>query len=106
MDIIEKRTRGAYFTSRKEYIEGLSKALNPLQDFDQVKYARTYTTEEEFVRISDVLGKTCFLNVTALPLSEVFKDVVKCALIEELNCLPGSLIVEKAKMREIAPLFK
>ena len=109
MELTEQRGRGAYFARRRDYVEGLATALQSLQDFDQILYARTYTTEEEFVRISDIIGNACYLDVTALPLAQVFKDVVKCVLVGEIrdgNIVPASLITDINRKRKIAPLFK
>ena len=102
-------SKGANFARRRDYVEGLAVALQPLQDFDQIMYARTYVTEEEFVRISDIIGNVCYLDVTALTLAQVLKDVAKCVLIGEVNnreMIPESLITDINKKREIAPLFK
>ena len=109
MESTQQRNRGANFARRKDYVEQLALALQPLQDFDQILYARTYATEEEFVRISDILGNVCFLDVTALSLAQVLKDVAKCVLIADINdrkIIPESLITDTNKKREIAPLFK
>lgn len=109
MELTEQRGRGVYFARRRDYVEGLALALQPLQDFDQILYARTYATEEEFVRISDIIGNVCYLDVTALTLAQVLKDVVKCVLIADINdrrIIPASLITDINKKREIAPLFK
>ena len=109
MELTEQRGRGANFARRRDYVEGLALALQPLQDFDQILYARTYATEEEFVRISDIIGNVCYLDVTALSLAQVLKDVVKCVLIADINdrrIIPASLITDINKKREIAPLFR
>ena len=109
MELTEQRSRGAHYARRRNYVEGLAMALQPLQDFDQILYARTYATEEEFVRISDIIGNVCYLDVTALSLAQVLKDVIKCVLIGDISdrrIVPESLITDIEKKREIAPLFK
>lgn len=101
-------TRGAYFSLRRNYIEGLQVALAPVRDFDQIRYARSYSTEEEFVKISDTIGGSCFLNVTGLSNAEVFREVCKAVLIDDLKAdrSPSSLILDTNKKRQIAPLFR
>ena len=107
MKMANNNTRGAYFTDRKNYVDGLMLALAPIRDFDAIEYARTYTTEEEFVRITDTIGGCAFLDVTALTKAEILKDIARVLLLDELKGVhfPKSIITDIDRKRQIAPLF-
>ena len=108
MKMENNKNRGAYFNERKNYVDGLTLALAALRDFGSIEYARTYTTEEEYIRITDTIGGCAFLDVTALSRAEILKDVARVMLIDELEGehFPKSIITDKDKMRQIAPLFR
>lgn len=107
MEMTISNTRGAYFTDRQHYIEGLQVALAPLRDFDAIRYGRFYSTEEEFIKISDTIGSSAFLNITALSKAEILKDVAKMVLQGDVKgIVPSSLITDKDEMRRVAPLFR
>ena len=97
---------GKMYADKANYIRGLNTALAPMQDFDSIKYARTITGEE-FIKIADNIGGCIFIDVTGSDKSDILKDVAKVVLVNELDAthLPAGTIVDKAKMREIAPLF-
>ena len=93
---------------KKKYVESLHAMLAPLQDFDSIKYARNAITDEEYVKISDTLGGYAYLDVTAMDLESILKDVARVILNGEINGnqFPKSLIYDKEKLRAIVPLFK
>ena len=109
MELTEQRGRGAYFARRRDYVEGLATALQSLQDFDQILYARTYTTEEEFVKLADTIGGCVFLDVTAVKEDEILKDIARIILIDEINphkLTPKFVITDIEKKRSVSMLFR
>lgn len=100
--------KGQVFTDKRDYIDSLRSALEPMQDFDDIKYARSYVTEEEFVRISDQLGNAAFLNVTGMSKAELLKEVSRVVLLDELQgqFAPKSVITGIDAKRKVAPLFR
>jgi len=109
MDMMVSRTRGTNFADREKYVNGLTLALNPLRDFDSIKYGHFYSTDEEYIKISDTIGSSLFLNVTALTKAQILKEVAKVVLQGEIKgpeIVPETLITDKNELRKIAPLFR
>ena len=104
----ETTKRGSYYETRKSYVEGLMIALAPMQDFNSIDYARSYSTDEEFTRITDTIGGCVFLDITALSRAEILKEVARIILCDELmgQYSPKHIIHDTDKKRKIAPLFK
>ena len=98
-------TKGNMYQDRKEYVETILKAaFEPVTDFEGIKYVRTSNTEGEYIRIDSLLGKISYLEVTALHKDLILKDVFVVAF--DLDMQPQSLITDKVKLREVAPLFR
>lgn len=92
---------------KRKYVESLNEMLAPMQDFDSIKYANDAITSGEYVKIADTLGGYVYLDVTAMDLEGILKDVARVILSDELGSeYPKSLIHDKQKLREIAPLFR
>lgn len=96
------KTRGTMFAERKEYINKLTDILSVFPNFGEIKYARTSKTEGEYLRISDIFGKSCFLDITSMPLHEIYKDISKIVVY---NKAPGSLITNTNTLNTIARYF-
>lgn len=98
--------RGQFFESRKVFIEeGLGTIMQVKQDFDTIKYARS-SNEAEYVRISDILGRSVCLDITAMSLDDIFKDVCRIMLIDDDGVAkPRTVVTDINKLRSIAPLF-
>lgn len=100
--------RGQFFESRKVFVEeGLGTIMKAKQDFSEIRYARSSTTDGEYIRLSDIVGRTAWLDVTARSLEDIFKDICRVVLVgEEKISPPASIITDVIKIREIAPLFR
>ena len=96
------KTRGAMFAERKEYINKLTDILSAFPNFGEIKYARTSKTEGEYLRISDIFGKSCFLYITSMPLHEIYKDV---SYIVVFGRAPQSIITNDNTLKTIARYF-
>ena len=96
------KTRGTMLAERKEYINKLTYILSAFPNFGEIKYARTSKTEGEYLRISDIFGKSCFLDITSMPLHEIYKDISKIVVY---NKAPGSLITNTNTLNTIARYF-
>jgi len=106
---MRENTKGAYYSARKEYVESMAPVLSALRDFGTLEYARTYTTEEEFVKIADTIGGCVFLDVTAVSEDEILKDIARIVLIDEINphkLTPKLVITDVEKKRAVSPLFR
>lgn len=99
-------TRGQAYSEKRDYADTLKEALMALTGFADVQYARSYITDEEYIRISDKVGGVAFLDVTAKTNGEILKDVCRVVLLDDpKHTLPEGLITDKAEMIRIAPLF-
>ena len=96
---------GKMYADKANYVNGLNNTLEAMPDFDYIKYARTMNGEE-FVKIADKLGGYIFIDVTAYEKSDILKDVAKVVLTDETMLLPKGTIIDKQKLRQIAPLFR
>ena len=100
-------SKGEYYTDRERYVNGLTLALSPLRDFGLIRYGRFYSTDEEYVKVADMIGNSVFLNVTAMSKAEILKDVARVILQgDEKGIVPRSLVTDKNEMRHAAPLFR
>lgn len=107
MQMMTNRKRGAFYAARQAFIETIARQfLEPMRDFESIKYCHFYSTDEEFVRISDTFGSTCFLDITALSTPEVIKEICKLVVQDHDDRIPASLVWDKEKIRHIAPLFR
>lgn len=103
------KSKAEYVTFRRNYVEGLATSMNALVDFDSIKYAWSVVSDEEFVKISDIIEGNIYLDVTDLSRAEILKDVSRCILMgdEDLNGLvPDNVIKDKNRIREISKLFR
>lgn len=107
METTDNKRRGEYYTDRRKFIEGTcTMFMQPIRDFGAIKYGHFYSTDEEFVKISDTIGSACFLNITALTKAEIVKEICKVILVDQSKTMPGTLISDINKLRAIAPLFR
>ena len=94
---------------RRVYIEShLFNCLKVFPQFDAIKYAKNIEAREEFVRITDILGEKCFLDVTGKNEGDIFLAVATIVLMSTLGIKqpPKELIVDIEKKKAVAPLFK
>lgn len=99
---------GQIVANRRNFIEhDIGKILAVKKDFDKIKYAHSGSTDAEYIRISDIIGSSVTLDVTALSLEDIFEEVCRVVLITEDHPIPPRhLIDDRDKLRKIAPLFK
>lgn len=96
------------YTRKKAYIElMLGGMLKAKREFDYIKYAKIYRTEEEFIRIGDLRGCTVTFDVTAVPLEQVMTLICDYVVSGPLGKVVSNHIVSDTdKLISIAPLFK
>ena len=101
-------TRGQEFIARQNFVEvTLHQALASKPDFDYIKYARDALTDSEYIRIADLQGKACTIDITGRSLEEIVEDVARIVLIPKEKITPPETIVTNPQvLRSIAPLFK
>lgn len=99
---------GQIYTDKRDYVSALKAVLEPIQDFLDLMYARSYVTEEEYLKISDQLGNAAFLDVTGMTKAEMLKEVARVILLDEIQgqFAPKSVVADIETKRKIAPLFR
>lgn len=107
MQMMTNRKKGAFYAARQAFIETVARQFfEPIGDFESIKYGHYYSTDEEFVRISDVFGATMVLDITALSTPEVVKELCKALVQDHGERMPSTMVLDKEKLRHIAPLFR
>ena len=89
------------FKEKESYINDLNKVLKPLHDFNRIEYARNAITDNEYVKMSDIMGGCQFLDVTGMSLEDVLIHVS----ILVLGYFPASIIKNRESKRKVARLF-
>lgn len=101
------RTRGALYAERRAFVESTCKNfLSPMKGFESIVYGRRYGTDEEFVRVSDKMGTSLLLDVTALSKSDIVREICKIALFDELGTVPENIVSDKSVQMRASELFK
>ena len=96
---------GKMYADKANYVNGLNKALEAMQDFDYIKYARSDI--QEYIKIADKLGGYVFIDVTGSEKGDILVDVAKVVLNrEQEQLMPAGVIHDRNKLRQIAPLFR
>ena len=100
--------RGQVYASRKNFIEnGVGELMSAKRDFDSIKYARSAVTDREYVRISDVFGKSVTIEITGDDLEKILSDMSRVILMgEEKVSAPSGVITDKEMLRRISSLFR
>lgn len=100
--------RSAHFKERKTFVERTLRAcLETKRTFEAIRYAKDPHTEAEYVRITDVLGGKCYLDITGEPNDRIFNDICRIVIAgEEKIPLPPNYMTDAAKMFEVAHLFR
>ena len=100
--------RAQDYNMRKAYVEiVLNNMLKAKKDFDFIKYAKSYRTDEEYVRIGDLRGCTVTFDVTALPLEGIMTIVCDYVVSGPLGKVAiNHIVADNEKLLSIAPCFK
>lgn len=84
---------------KKNYVESLNTLLKPMQDFKDIKYARSMTGE--YIRVTDTIGGCAFIDVTGEGCDAILEAVA--TLVK--HGIPKGVIHDTPRKREIASLF-
>lgn len=86
---------------KMNYVESLNEFLKPMQDFKDIKYARTHTGAE-YVRITDTIGGCAFFDVTGDGLDRILDNIAQIIR----HGVPANVVHDRTVLRRIAPLFR
>ena len=100
---MDKKAQDTMYAYKKAYVETiLRQALEPVRDFDQIKYARDPITNEEFIKLTEDIGSVWYINVTGSDESEILKAVLSMLLERR----PEGLVTVRDRQRDASRLFK
>jgi len=92
------------YYERKQYIEHtLKEAFKPAIDFEDLEYMHETNMDGEYIRYSNTLGVSFYLDVTSKNDHQILDDVASIVLKVSP---PESVVQDAWKIREIAGLFK
>lgn len=89
------------YRNRMEYIEALRTVLEAREDFKNLEYHRNSTTQEEYLFLTDILGRVFYFDITGMK----NEDVYHCMAQVECGVQPKCYITNRNKMLEIAKMF-
>ena len=85
---------------KRKYVESLNEFLKPMQDFNDIKYAKSMTGE--YIRITDTIGGCAFIDITGEG-CDIILDAV-ATLVK--RGIPKGVICDTPRKREVAALFR
>lgn len=104
MIMMINNSRQTNYYERKQYIEKtLKEAFEPAIDFEDLEYIHEPNMDSEYIRYSNTLGVSFYLNVTSKEDYQILNDVASIVLKIKP---PENVIQEANKIREVAGLFK
>lgn len=90
-----------YNVEKKDYVDLMSKVLQPLVDFGSCEYTNVYSTGSEFVKLSDSMGGARFIDVTSQDKESILLEVLELLMTGNSS----HVINSKQGRREVAKLF-
>lgn len=89
------------YRNRMEYIEALRTVLEAREDFKDLEYHRNSATQEEYLFLTDILGRVFYFDITGLRNEDVYHSMAQI----ECGVQPQCYIFDKKRMLEVARMF-
>ncbi len=89
------------YRNRMEYIEVMRLALEAKEDFKDLEYHRNSTTQEEYLFLSDILGRVFYFDITGMRNEDIYHSMAQI----ECGTQPDCFISDRRKMLEIGRMF-
>ena len=86
---------------KKQYVEILNKAFEPLTTFGKLEYAHERNSGREFIKYEDAMCVSKFLDVTSFDLERILMD---CVVVAIGDC-PQSVVSNPNERITIAKIF-
>lgn len=90
------------YATRVKHIKTLNDVLSAREDFKSLELHRHYSTGEEYLFLTDIVGHVYMLDVTGYSRASINHTL---ALIE-CGFKPRNLITDSAKKLELAKMFR
>ena len=89
------------YRNRMEYIEALRTVLEAREDFKDLEYHRNSATQEEYLFLTDILGRVFYFDITGLRNEDVYHSMAQV----ECGVQPQCYIFDRKRMLEVARMF-
>ena len=89
------------YRNRMEYIEVMRMALEAKEDFKDLEYHRNSTTQEDYLFLSDILGRVFYFDITGMRNEDIYHSMAQI----ECGMQPECFISDRRKMLEIGRMF-
>ena len=96
-------TREIMYENKRQYVVStLKETLSVMPDFGGIQYVHESQTDQEFIKIYDIIGGVIFLNVTGMSLEAILSDIAYIILHKR----PSSIVMDTEEKRKIANLIR
>lgn len=89
------------YRNKLEYIKNLRTILEAKEDFKNLEYFKNQGTQEEYLFLTDILGRVFYFDVTGMPNEAIFHVMAQV----ECGVQPQCYITDKKKMLEVGRMF-
>ena len=89
------------YRNRKEYIESLKEVMSAKEDFKNLEYYRSSDSREEFLFLTDIIGRVFYFDITGLPNDKVYHSMAQI----ECGVQPDCFIADRKRILEVAKQF-
>lgn len=89
------------YRNRMEYIEALRTVLEAREDFKDLEYHRNSATQEEYLFLTDILGRVFYFDITGLRNEDIYHSMAQV----ECGVQPQCYIFDRKRMLEVARMF-
>ena len=89
------------YRNKLEYIEALRQVLSAREDFKDLEYHKHPATQEEYLFLSDIVGRVFYFDVTGLRNEDIYHSLAQI----ECGQKPQCYVEDPAKMYEIGKMF-
>lgn len=89
------------YRNKQEYIDNLRTVIDAREDFKDLEYHKNPTTQEEYLFLSDIVGRVFMFDVTGMQNDQIYHVMA----MVECGQKPDCFITDPNKMMELGKLF-
>lgn len=89
------------YRNKKEYIDNLRTVIDAREDFKDLAYHKNPTTQEEYLFLSDIVGRVFMFDITGMQNDQIYHVMA----MVECGQKPECFISDPDKMMELGKLF-
>lgn len=89
------------YRNKQEYIDSLRTVIDAREDFKDLAYHKNPTTQEEYLFLSDIVGRVFMFDITGMRNEDIYHVMAQV----ECGQKPDCFIADTNKMMELGKLF-